>query len=71
MTKIYLVRHGQTEWNKKLTFRGRIDVPLNKTGHREAKALLDALKNKTLALSIQVHSSVLLRLLNQLQNFST
>ena len=29
MTKVYLVRHGQTEWNKKLTFRGRIDIPLN------------------------------------------
>jgi broad specificity phosphatase PhoE len=48
MTKIYLVRHGQTEWNKKLTFRGRIDVPLNETGHREAQAISDALKNKNI-----------------------
>jgi len=46
MTKVYLVRHGQTDWNKKLTFRGRIDVPLNEAGHREAKAISDALKDK-------------------------
>jgi len=45
MTKVYLVRHGQTEWNKKLIFRGRIDVPLNEAGHREAKAISDALKD--------------------------
>jgi len=48
MTKVYLARHGQTEWNKKLTFRGRIDVPLNEAGHREARALSDALKDKNI-----------------------
>jgi len=46
MKKVYLVRHGQTEWNKKLTFRGRIDIPLNEDGHREAEALAEALKDK-------------------------
>jgi len=40
MTKVYLVRHGQTEWNKKLTFRGRVDIPLNEAGHREARAII-------------------------------
>jgi broad specificity phosphatase PhoE len=48
MTKVYLVRHGQTEWNKKLTFRGKIDIPLNETGHREAKAISEALKDKNI-----------------------
>jgi len=48
MTKVYLARHGQTEWNKKLTFRGRIDVPLNEAGYREARALSDALKDKNI-----------------------
>ena len=37
MTRIYLVRHGQTAWNKEEIFRGRTDVPLNETGLREAE----------------------------------
>ena len=36
MTNIYLVRHGQTAWNKEEIFRGRTDVPLNEAGLREA-----------------------------------
>jgi broad specificity phosphatase PhoE len=46
MTKVYLVRHGQTEWNKELRFRGRSDIPLNEEGRREAAATADALKEK-------------------------
>jgi len=38
MTKIILVRHGQTEWNRIERFRGRADVPLNETGLTQADA---------------------------------
>jgi broad specificity phosphatase PhoE len=31
-TTMILVGHGQTEWNRVERFRGRADVPLNKTG---------------------------------------
>lgn len=48
MTRVYLVRHGQTEWNKRLTFRGRMDIPLNERGHREAAAITEALKDKNI-----------------------
>lgn len=48
MRKLYLIRHGQTEWNKKLTFRGRIDIPLNEQGRREAEAIAEALKDKNI-----------------------
>jgi probable phosphoglycerate mutase len=37
-TTILLVRHGQTEWNRVERFRGRVDVPLNDTGLRQAEA---------------------------------
>jgi probable phosphoglycerate mutase len=39
MTRIYLVRHGTTEWNKEEIFRGRFDCELNDTGLGEARAL--------------------------------
>jgi len=29
---IYLVRHGETEWNEKKLIQGYEDIPLNKKG---------------------------------------
>jgi broad specificity phosphatase PhoE len=37
MTSVYLVRHGQTAWNKEEIFRGRTDIPLDETGLRQAE----------------------------------
>lgn len=34
--QLYVVRHGETAWNKEEIFRGRKDVPLNETGKRQA-----------------------------------
>jgi alpha-ribazole phosphatase len=39
MLEIILVRHGETAWNKKETFRGRADIDLNETGIRQAELL--------------------------------
>lgn len=41
MTRIYIVRHGTTEWNQGEIFRGRVDIKLNDTGRAEAQALAD------------------------------
>ena len=42
---IYIVRHGQTEYNVVGRYGGRIDVPLNKNGINQAYELRDILKN--------------------------
>lgn len=34
---IYIVRHGQTEWNKQVRLQGRSDIPLNEEGKRMAE----------------------------------
>jgi len=39
VTEIILVRHGETAWNVKEVFRGRIDVGLNDTGLKQAELL--------------------------------
>lgn len=35
--KFYIVRHGETQWNKEEVFRGRKDIPLNETGKYQAE----------------------------------
>jgi len=38
MTRLILVRHGQTAWNRPERFRGRSDLPLDETGLAQAQA---------------------------------
>ena len=38
-TRLLLVRHGETEWNREGRYQGSVDVPLNATGYRQATAL--------------------------------
>ena len=41
--KIYVTRHGQTDYNKTRKMQGRTDVPLNETGIAQAKARRESL----------------------------
>ncbi len=48
MAVIYLVRHGQTKWNREEVFRGQADIPLNDFGRCQAEALGKTLRNEEL-----------------------
>lgn len=37
MSECILVRHAQTDWNKRKVFRGRAEIELNRTGIRQAE----------------------------------
>ena len=46
MTKILLVRHGETNWNKEHRLQGHLDIGLNEQGVLQAKLLGQALANE-------------------------
>lgn len=39
MTRIYFIRHGETEWNKTKRFQGFTDIPLSDIGKAQAALL--------------------------------
>lgn len=46
MTLLYLVRHGETDWNKARKIQGSTDIPLNDLGRRQAAAAAELLARR-------------------------
>ena len=42
--KVYLIRHGETDWNKEGKLQGRVDIPLNAEGRHVAELTREALQ---------------------------
>lgn len=57
--ELYVVRHGQTDWNEKGIICGRTDLPLNRTGERQAQLLAEKLENKGAKIDLIIVSPLL------------
>lgn len=58
MTLLYLVRHGETDWNKARKIQGATDIPLNDLGRQQAAAAAELLARRQFD---QVFASPLVR----------
>jgi broad specificity phosphatase PhoE len=68
LTKVILVRHGETEWNQIHRVQGGAsDTPLSKTGKRQAEALGRRLKDEIIQ---AIYSSPLQRALDTAQEIA-
>lgn len=50
--KLFVVRHGETDYNKNKKIQGRINIPLNENGKNQAINLRNKLKNEHIDLII-------------------
>ena len=48
-SKIYLIRHGEVEFNRKNAYVGSTDLPLNDHGRHQAELLADYLEDKQIS----------------------
>ena len=67
MSRVFLVRHGQTAWNVGEIFRGRADIPLDETGKYEVHLAGETLKDEALH---AVYSSPLSRSMETAENIA-
>ena len=42
---IYVIRHGETDWNAQRKLQGQEDIPLNEKGRRLAAVTAEAMKD--------------------------
>ncbi|MCY9021885.1 histidine phosphatase family protein, partial [Priestia megaterium] len=42
---LYLIRHGQTDWNKNKLIQGHADIPLNEAGKQQAKRIAERFRD--------------------------
>jgi len=67
MTHIYLIRHGETDWNRDEICMGQTDIPLNELGRRQAELTAERLASEELDV---IYSSDLTRAVQTAQIIS-
>ena len=46
MKQLFVMRHGETDWNKVGRLQGQLDIPLNDQGHIQARTAASRLKSR-------------------------
>lgn len=59
-TTLYLIRHGETDWNLQGRWQGHVDVPLNDVGRKQAQLLGERLRSESIRFDF-LYSSDLVR----------
>ena len=54
LARFFLVRHGETIWNREFKYQGQSDISLTKEGREQARCLSERLKDENLILFMQV-----------------
>lgn len=54
MTEVFLIRHGETDWNRERRYQGQLDVPLNNNGILQARKMAEQMSQHQLE---QIYSS--------------
>ena len=66
-TKIFLARHGQTNWNREGRIQGWTDTELNELGKKQAQALFNYLKEENIKV---IYTSTLKRTIQTAEPFA-
>lgn len=66
--KIYLIRHGQTDWNIQGRIQGSHDIPLNEAGQRQATQLAEGMDSRPVS---RIFSSTLTRAMETAQKIGS
>jgi broad specificity phosphatase PhoE len=48
MTRVFLIRHGETDWNRDGICMGQLDIPLNERGKRQAELAAERLSGESI-----------------------
>lgn len=57
--KIYLVRHGETDWTKQQRLQGRRDIPLNESGRERLLETAKEVSKKQLGIEVMISSPLM------------
>ncbi|MEA2037878.1 MAG: histidine phosphatase family protein [Nanoarchaeota archaeon] len=69
MTRVILVRHGETDWVKEDKYQGNSDIPLNERGIDQAKLVADRLKDEKIDITYTSELSRAIRTAEEILKF--